>query len=44
MEKKAFSNLSKTDRAKENKDLEGTLVLLEDEKKTNDTRLQNYNN
>jgi hypothetical protein len=30
MEKKAFANLGKTERAKENKDLEGTLVLLED--------------
>lgn len=44
MEKKAFANLGKTERAKENKDLEGTLVLLEDQKKTNDTKLQNYNN
>ncbi len=30
MEKKAFANLGKTERVKENKDLEGTLVLLDD--------------
>lgn len=42
MEKKAFSNLNKGEKAKPTKDLEGTLVLLDDEKKSNDTRLQNY--
>lgn len=42
MEKKAFASLAKTERNSQNKDLEGTLVLLEDEKKTNDTKLQNY--
>jgi hypothetical protein len=41
MEKKAFGGLGK-DRQKESKDVEGTLVLLEDEKKTNDTKLQTY--
>jgi hypothetical protein len=41
MEKKAFAGLGK-DRQKESKDVEGTLVLLEDEKKTNDTKLQTY--
>ena len=41
MQKKAFAGLGK-DRQKESKDLEGTLVLLEDEKKTNDTKLQTY--
>lgn len=42
MEKKAFSNLAKNDKVKGPKDTEGTLVLLEDEKKANDTRMQTY--
>ena len=40
MEKKAFGNLAKKDQ--KNKDSEGTLVILEDEKRANDTRLQTY--
>lgn len=43
MEKKAFASLGKTERT-QTKDLEGTLVLLEDEKKTNDTKLTSYGN
>jgi hypothetical protein len=43
MEKKAFASLGKTERT-QTKDLEGTLVLLDDEKKTNDTKLTSYGN
>ena len=42
MEKKAFTNLAKNDKNKAVKDTEGTLVLLEDEKKSNEIRLQTY--
>ena len=42
MEKKAFKNIAKNEKPKASKDSEGTLVLLEDEKKTNDIRHLNY--
>jgi hypothetical protein len=35
MEKKAFSNLGSKEKLVPSKDQEGTLILLEDEKKTN---------
>lgn len=45
MEKKAFSSLSKTEKASSvGKDQEGTLLLLDDEKRANETRLTTYNN
>lgn len=46
MEKKAYGSIGKTEKNQTatNKDQEGTLVLLEDEKKANDTRLQTYTN
>ena len=42
MEKKAFKNIAKNEKPKASKDSEGTLILLEDEKKTNDIRHLNY--
>ncbi len=46
MEKKAYGSIGKTEKSQTapSKDQEGTLVLLEDEKKANDTRLQTYTN
>jgi hypothetical protein len=44
MEKKAFTNLGNREKSVPTKDQEGTLILLEDEKKANDTRLQTYTN
>ena len=44
MEKKAYGSIGKTEKTTPLKDQEGTLVLLEDEKKANDTRLNTYNN
>ena len=44
MEKKAFSSLSKQEKLHAPKENEGTLILLEDEKRANETRLQTYTN
>lgn len=44
MEKKAFASLNKQEKQYTSKDQEGTLVLLEDEKRANDTRMQTYTN
>ena len=43
MEKKAYGSMAKQDKIN-SKDQEGTLILFEDEKKANETRMNTYTN